>query len=323
MKHILGDFLTAFAVGFALPSLLMGITVCCYEQQEKPQPEETHAAVWEEPQIRYTVRQRTGEVVQERDLDGYLVGVVLAEMPASFEKEALKAQAVAARTYACRAYLTGGKHADGSVCTDSSCCQSYISPEEYIRSGGNREDLEKVQLAVESTSGLVLTYEGELIEATYFSSSGGRTEDAVEVWGAEYPYLQSVESPGEENAAHYRQTRIFTPEEFAGKLGYTPEGEVQHWCSLTEYTQGGSVKQMVIGEETFTGTQLRSLLGLRSAAFSLEVVDGQIEITTKGYGHRVGMSQYGAQAMALQGCSYADILSHYYTGAELAWMGVE
>ena len=322
MKHIVGDFFAAFAVGFALPSVLLGITVYCHEQKEPFRPEEIQVSVWEEPEVRYPMRQRNGESVWERDLDGYLVGVVLAEMPASFETEALKAQAIAARTYTRRAYLTGGKHGDGSVCTDSFCCQSYISPEEYINSGGNQEDLQKVQAAVDSTSGLVLTYQGELIEATYFSTSGGRTEDAVEVWGAEYPYLQSVESPGEEEAAHYRETLRFTPEEFTARLGYTPEGEVRDWCSLTEYTQGGSVKQMVIGEQTFTGTQLRSLLGLGSAAFSLEVVDGQIEITTKGYGHRVGMSQYGAQAMALAGSGYGDILSHYYTGAEITWMGI-
>lgn len=323
MKNIVGDFIRAFIVGFVLPSVLMGITVYCYEQKAAPLPEETQPIVWEEPEIRYVMRQRDGETVQERDLDAYLVGVVLAEMPASFEREALKAQAVAARTYTRRAYITGGKHGDGSVCVDSTCCQAYIAPEDYISQGGNLEDLEKVTSAVEATSGLVLTYEGALIEATYFSSSGGRTEAAVEVWGAEYPYLQSVISPGEEDSAYYRETVTFTPEEFAARLGYTPEGDINAWCALTEYTHGGSVRQMVIGETSFTGTELRSLLGLRSAAFSVAVVDGQFEITTKGYGHRVGMSQYGAQAMAQSGASYADILTHYYSGTELTWLGIE
>lgn len=322
MKALIGDFFRAFLMGFVLPSALMGITVFCYEQQTEPQKSEQRIILQEQP-IRYPILYRTGAGVQEEDLDRYLVGVVLAEMPASFEKEALKAQAVAARTYARRASLTGGKHGDGSVCGEQHCCQAYISPQSYLEQGGTAENLKKVQEAVEATSGLVLTYEGELIEATYFSCSGGRTEDAVEVWGCEYPYLKSVESPGEEVSAYYRDTVAFTPEEFGRKLGILPPENPKEWISATEYTQAGSVRQMIIGGKTFTGTQLRSLLGLRSAAFDLDILDGEIIITTKGYGHRVGMSQYGAEAMAVSGAGYGDILAHYYEGAALTWLGVE
>jgi stage II sporulation protein D len=322
VKALIGDFFRAFLLGFVLPSALMGITVFCCEQQTDPlEPEQL--TILQEPPIRYPILHRTGAGVQERDLDTYLVGVVLAEMPASFEKEALKAQAVAARTYARRAKLTGGKHGDGSVCGEAHCCQAYISPQSYLEQGGTAENLKKVQEAVEATSGLVLTYEGELIEATYFSCSGGRTEDAAEVWGSEYPYLKSVESPGEEASAYYRDTVVFTPDEFGRKLGLLPPENLKEWITATQYTQAGSVRQMIIGGETFTGTQVRTLLGLRSAAFDLDIQSGKIYITTRGYGHRVGMSQYGADAMAVSGAGYGDILAHYYEGAALTWLGVE
>lgn len=322
MKALIGDFFRAFLMGFVLPSALMGITVFCYEQKPDLQEPEQLTILQEQP-IRYQILHRTESDVQKEDLDNYLVGVVLAEMPAFFEKEALKAQAVAARTYAQRASLTGGKHGDGSVCGEQSCCQAYISPQSYLERGGTAENLQKVQAAVEATSGLVLTYEGELIEATYFSCSGGRTEDAAEVWGSEYPYLKSVESPGEETSAYYRDTVVFSSEEFGRKLGIPPQKNLKEWISAIEYTQAGSVRQMIIGGENFTGTQMRTLLGLRSAAFDLDIQNGEIYITTKGYGHRVGMSQYGAEAMAVSGAGYGDILAHYYQGAVLTWLGAE
>lgn len=321
MCMLVKDFMKAFVMGFVLPSVLMGITAFCCEQQDLLARESDQLILLQEQPVRYRVLCRTGEKLEERDLDTYLVGVVLAEMPASFDKEALKAQAVAARTYARRAMVTGGKHGDGSVCAQASCCQAYISAQEYLERGGTGEGLRKVREAVEATSGLVMTYEGDLIEATYFSCSGGRTEAAVEVWGSDYPYLQSVDSPGEEKAAYHRDTVIFTPEEFGEKLGIQPQGNLKDWISAVEYTAGGSVRKLIAGTECFTGTQLRGLLGLRSAAFDLEVADGKILITTRGYGHRVGMSQYGANAMASSGAGYAEILSYYYQGAQLAWIG--
>ena len=129
-------------------------------------------------------------------MNDYLTEVLLGEMPAEFEMEALKAQAVAARTYTAKAAITGGKHGDGSVCSDSACCQAYLPQETYLMLGGTEENLEKINKAVLETTGLVLAYDGNLIEATYFSCSGGSTEDAAAVWGTEYPYLQAVASPG-------------------------------------------------------------------------------------------------------------------------------
>ena len=235
-------------------------------------------------------------------------------MPASFEEEALKAQAVVARTYAVRAREGKGKHDDGDICGDSACCQGYLAPDDY---GGTQEALSKVRNAVSSTAGQVLTYEGKLIEATYFSCSGGVTEDAVAVWGTDVPYLQSVKSPGEENATYYTDSVQFSVKEFASRLGINLTGKPDSWFGGTKQTTGGGVDTMVIGGVTFKGTELRKLLGLRSTAFTMVAMDEVITVTTRGYGHRVGMSQYGADAMAALGRTYDEILAHYYQGTEL------
>ena len=251
------------------------------------------------------------------ELDEYLTGVVLAEMPVSFELEAQKAQAVVARTYTMRACRRGGKHDGAAVCTDSTCCQSYISPADYLAAGGTQAGVDRVRGAVEATAGQVLTYDGELIEATYFSCSGGSTEDAAAVWGAAYPYLKAVDSPGEENAAHYSDTEVFTAARFEAALGRDLPGEPTTWFGVTTYTTGGGVASMEIGGQTYQGTTLRSLLGLRSTAFTVEADRICVTITTKGFGHRVGMSQYGADAMAVLGSTYPEILAHYYQGTSL------
>ncbi len=256
-----------------------------------------------------------GETV-EMDLENYVLGVVLAEVPSSFEPEALKAQAVAARTaalYICES----GRH-QGSVCASYACCQAYISLENYMAIGGTQERLEKVGAAVEATAGQVMTYEDKLICAAYFSCSGGSTEDAVAVWGSEVPYLQAVDSPGEEFAAVFTDQFYFTLSELQEKLCVSIPGAVDTWFGNVTYTDGGGVDTMVIGGVAYRGTTLRVLLGLRSTAFTVTVTEDVICFETKGYGHRVGMSQYGAQAMALAGKDYAEILTHYYQGAELS-----
>ena len=255
-----------------------------------------------------------GQVLQ-MDLEAYVTGVVLAEMPGSFHPEALKAQAVVARTYGVKRSTGGGKHENAAVCTQSSCCQGYRPAEVYLDEGGQQETVEKVEQAVRETAGQVLRYEGTLIDATYFSCSGGSTEAAVEVWGADVPYLQAVDSPGEEDAVHYTDQVVFSTAEFSALTGC--EGAPDRWLGQVHYTQGGGVDTIELGGRIFTGRQLRELLGLKSTDFSLEITGETVTITTHGFGHRVGMSQYGAQAMAQQGSSYQDILRHYYQGTEL------
>ena len=257
--------------------------------------------------------------LQQMAMDEYLVGVVLAEMPANFDSEALKAQSVVARTYT-RKRMDRGKHDTAAVCMDPGCCQGWRSPEDYLSEGGRHSSVEKVRRAVADTDGEVLCYDGRLIDATYFSCSGGSTEDAVAVWGQDVPYLQAVQSPGEEAAPRYSDTVSFSAAELAERLGIENRDDPAGWFSDITYTDGGGVETITVRGTVFTGTQLRAKLALRSTAFSLEVTGKTITITTRGFGHRVGMSQYGAQAMAEAGADFRDILSHYYTGAELVWM---
>lgn len=324
MRPLWKDILIALLMGLILPGILLNFAVMLLDSREALQvlegppletlPQEPHPV---DP-VALSMRLRHPDgTVADMDMDAYLVGVVLAEMPASFEPEALKAQAVVARTYTRRAYVTGGKHGDGSICTQSNCCQAYITEEEYLQKGGSWESVDKIRSAVHATSGYVLTYEGALIEATYFSCSGGTTEDAAAVWGTDFPYLRSVESPGEENAAYYIDTVCFTSREFQKALGLSLSGVPSQWLGAVNYTAGGGVDTMVIGGETFGGTKLRTLLGLRSTAFTMTADGDTITVTTKGFGHRVGMSQYGADAMAVTGSNYEQILAHYYQGTEL------
>lgn len=318
MKQVWKEITAAAVMGIVVPGVLLWFGAALMDVQREENmtfPEEQTET--QPVRTAFEIPVRTGETVEQRNLEQYLVGVVLAEMPASFEEEALKAQAVVARTYTMRANITGGKHGDGSVCTDYACCQAYISVEDYLESGGTQDSVDKICSAVEETAGYVLTYGGELIEATYFSCSGGSTEDALAVWGTDYPYLQATPSPGEENAAHYTDTVTFTSKQFQDALGVTLFGSPNGWFGPVTYTEGGGVDTMVIGGESYRGTQLRQLLSLRSTAFTVTAGENAITIQTRGFGHRVGMSQYGADAMAATGKSYADILAYYYIGTAL------
>lgn len=321
MKRIWKELLIAALMGLFLPGVILNVAEMLMGNRREPEIGEISLQTqptMEHQGQRLTVllRQRDG-TTQEMDMDSYLTGVVLAEMPASFAREAKKAQAVVARTFALKAAVTGGKHGDGSVCTESVCCQAYIPPEDY---GGPAEAVDQARSAAEETSGQVLTYGEVLIEATYFSCSGGSTEDAVAVWGRDFPYLRATDSPGEEEAVHYTDTVYFTEKEFQNALGISLPGTPDGWFGFTTYTSGGGVNTIRIGGRDYKGTELRKLLGLKSTAFTVSANPKGVTITTKGYGHRVGMSQYGADAMAEGGSSYEQILSYYYQGTSLvAW----
>lgn len=321
MKPFWRDLLFALTMGMLIPGLVLHCAVLLMNRNAPQEITDIQIAVTEETMpekvdLPVLVRGSSGNVT-EMDMDEYLVKVVLAEMPAYFEMEALKAQAVVARTYARKAYETKGKHGDGSVCVRPSCCQGYREPETYRKEGGKEANIEKVRKAVLSTSGQVLYYDEKLIEATYFSCSGGTTEDAAAVWGTDFPYLRAVDSPGEEAAAYYMDKKMLSAEEFQQKLGLALSGNPKQWLGNITYTPGDGIDTMEIGGQTYTGTQLRSLLGLRSTVFSIAAEEDTITITTRGFGHRVGMSQYGADAMAATGANYREILAHYYQGTEL------
>ena len=244
------------------------------------------------------------------NMQEYLTGVLLCEMPSDFEVEALKAQAVAARTFVLYRKENGSKHPDADICTSASCCQGYLTPESYILAGGNTMTVLRMHDAVCATGKEVLLYDGSIIEATYFSSSGGRTEDAQAVWGSAVPYLKSVNSDEQDTT----YTSEMDKRDFCTALGLQA-GEVH--IDEPKYTQGGGIAEVNINGEDFTGLELRRRLRLRSTQISFYVGKEKVQIVTNGYGHRVGMSQYGADAMAFAGSNYKQILTHYYSGVTI------
>lgn len=317
------SLLMAIIVGVILPGMIFSVAEKMYggrpaedvaPSTQASAPEHSNDIVMQADSI--LVLQEDG-AVEKMEMDTYLTAVLLGEMPADFDVEALKAQAVVARTYALKRMETGNKHIQGAICKVASCCQSYCAPDAYLQKGGKQETIEKFKNAVVSTTGQVLSYQGKLIEATYFSCSGGKTEDALAVWGTQIPYLQAVDSPGEENATHYQDHMQFTAAEFASRLGINPKGVPASWFGNVTYTPGGGVDTISIGGKVFRGVELRQKLGLYSTAFSIVPAGNTVHIYTKGFGHRVGMSQYGAEAMAVSGSDYTRILTHYYPGTEL------
>ena len=269
------------------------------------------------------------EKVLTLPLEEYLFGVVASEMPASFSPEALKAQAVSARTYAARHLRAYGGKACGAhgadMCSDSTCCQAWRSRADHMARWGDNADFyaHKIDEAVRETAGVVALYAGRPIDALYHSTSGGATENASDVFGADVPYLVSVASPGEESAAHYEDTFTFTPKAFAKAINKKhPEaklkaGELSEQVKILSRSAGGRVLEVRLGGATVTGRAFRAALDLPSAAFTISFTKDTVRIDTRGYGHGVGMSQYGANAMAREGASYQEILLHYYTGITL------
>ena len=307
----------AVFLGLVCPTLMM--TLLNEGHTEMQQATEESTAISQNKEVsplQISVLQNDGSI-ELMNMNDYLTCVVLREMPASFETEALKAQAVVARTYALRRVEFGGKHTGAAVCTDSGCCQGYYDAELYLKDTGNSDAIKRVREAVNLTDNLVLVYNGKLIDATYFSCSGGRTEDAEAVWGTDIPYLRSTQSPGEENAKHFVDSVTFNADRFINELGIKLDKNHDLCIGDITYTPGGGVETIEICAERFTGTDLRKILGLRSTAFAIRVVGDTVTITTKGYGHRVGMSQYGADAMAVSGATFPDILAHYYQGTQL------
>ncbi len=315
MKNGWKELVLAFVLAWGMPWVIMAVAEVVVRDdtvlaQGDDRAQLSAAPAVTRPSTQQIISVWDGAAVVQMPLNDYLTGVLLCEMPGTFHPEAKKAQAVVARTYALRRLGGSNKH-PGVVCTDSNCCQGYLDPEAF----SDRELAHVAKSVVEATEGQVLVYDGELIDATYFSCSGGMTEDAVAVWGSDVPYLQAVASPGEEIAQHYTDTVFFSRAQLEARLGVKLRGE--KYVGAATYTEGGGVASLSVGGQTFRGTELRSLLGLRSTAFDMDVTADGITFTTKGYGHRVGMSQYGAQAMALQGSTYEQILAHYYQGTEL------
>ena len=264
--------------------------------------------------------------VETMAMDDYLWRVVAAEMPAAFEPEALKAQAVAARTYTCaKMERTTSAHPEADVCTDVACCQACRTPEEAAASWGANARMytDKIAAAVADTDGLAVLYGGKPIQAVFFSSADGRTVDAVEVWGNAVPYLTGVDSPEGEEVPNYHSTVTLTAEACKAKLlakypGADLSGDPSGWFSNTVSNSAGGVESMKVGGVTVSGQALRTLFALRSTSFTVSAGAEGVTFAVTGYGHGVGMSQYGANALAREGKRCEEILKWYYTGVEVA-----
>lgn len=265
--------------------------------------------------------------IEELPLDEYLLGVVSAEMPANFHQEALNAQAVVARTYTIYSIIhSANKHGDADICDDSTCCQAWISKEDRMERWDEnlrQENWKKIQLAVNNTTGKIITYQGEVIDAFFHSNSGGTTEAPVNVWGGtNYPYLQSVETSGEDAYSQYSSEVILNKEEFKNKIiqkhpDFNIDYNKEDCIKILEYTESGRIKTIKIGNLNLSGVEVRTLLGLKSANFDVSIEGESIKFKVKGYGHGVGMSQTGADSMAKSGSNYIDIIKHFYTGVEV------
>ena len=324
MKRVLLSACALTLLCFFLPVLLWGDRPSAAGPEETaPAPADSQApTVDSQTTLRLLMEDGTVETLTMAE---YLPGVVAAEMPASFELEALKAQAVAARTYALsRCTASSSAHPDADLCTDFSCCQAYLTDGEMDTNWGENAAAyqQKIDDAVTATDGLAILYEGEPIRAVFFSSASGRTNSAVEVWGSQVPYLSGVETPEGDEVPNFRTTVTMTPEEFrTAFLAQYPEADLSatpgEWFGAPEYTSSGGVAAITIGGVRVTGPDLRTLLGLRSANFSVAASEASISFSVTGYGHGVGMSQYGANAMAKSGSTFEEILTHYYTGVSV------
>ena len=321
---------------FAFPAICTKRVVGKVQKAEKGEQTEEHNEESKEEAEKHDyskygtiklLHKESGQI-EELQIDEYLYGVVSAEMPANYEEEALKAQAVAARTYTIYQILNSkGKHRDADICDDSTCCQAWISKENR-KQKWSEEDREKnwnkIVSAVNSTAGQIITYNNEAINAFFHSNSGGKTELASNVWigGKDFPYLQSVETSGEEEYTQYSSEVIISKTDLLEKLKQEyPEIKINfeesECIKILDYTQSGRVKTVKFGNTEIAGTKVRSILGLKSTNFSIKLDGENVIFSVKGYGHGVGMSQTGADSMAKAGSGYEEILKYFYTGVEI------
>jgi len=291
--------------------------------------EEKHVAIdveYIEKQSANTIKvyDKSKDAVFEMNMEQYLKGVVAAEMPIRYEPEALKAQAVAARTYTYYKYnFEKCKRNGADICTDHTHCQAYVDHDERKASyGENYQAFEgKLNNAVGETFGEVMTYDGELILAFYHSTSGGRTEDGSSVFKGDYPYLTSVESPGEEGSSRFEAEKSFSYGQFkqaiAEKYKDVKLKNLKTEVAVSSRTNGGRVNELTVANKKIKGTEVRTMFKLDSANFEIKVTGDKVIFKTKGFGHGVGMSQVGANAMAKENKTYSEILRHYYSGINI------
>lgn len=281
-----------------------------------PKPEQINETT---PQIHIAVYRTQLKKIENVPLENYIQGVIASEMPSEFELEALKAQALTARTYIIRR-LVERDYSDtpeGSIVTDTEKHQVYQNEQELRERWGidYEQKISRINQAVNETVGQVITYQGRPIDATFFSTSNGFTENSEEYWNQEIPYLRSVESPWDQASPRYQDQLRMSIKEFQEKLGVQLSIPVSNTTAIGEIvsrTEGNRVKEVKIGDKIFTGKEVRELLGLDSSHFEWQRDGGQVLIRTFGWGHGVGMSQWGANGMAEEGYAAEDIVKYYY-----------
>lgn len=322
LKPLLFTSALLIAISFLVPSLLVlpfskeEATVELDEQMAELPPKEK-----DQPTAEVSVYRTVAQTVEKLPLEEYVVGVVASEMPADFEEEALKAQALTARTYIVNYLLkpeTGQLPQNADV-TDTVNHQVYKNKNELklLWEKDYEWKMKKITEAVQSTEGEILTYNNKPITASFFSTSNGYTENAEDYWNNPVPYLKSVESPWDSQSPKFNDQKVISVKEFQQKLKVNIENS-NDIGTITARTSGKKVAAVTIGGKSFTGREVREKLELKSTDFTWERKGKSIIITTKGYGHGVGMSQYGANGMAKDGKKYDDIVTHYYQGISIS-----
>jgi len=310
------------AIITAIFMLLLPLTVLGNSEKSEKQNKKEVITVSNEQTLPDTFRvyNKSEDKIEVMTAQEYIFGVVAAEMPALYEEEAIKAQAVAAYTYACSKRL---KNADKKydITTDYTIDQSFKSKESARKDWGSKADeyCEKIMSCIAQVEGIMLCYDNQPISAVYHAVSGGNTYSAKDVWGSEVAYLQSRPSEGDKLADNYKDVNSFTEKELKNKLSsklgieITSEIEIENIKTNTS----GLVKELKINGKTVSGNDMRNALSLASVNFKYAKKDSKHIFTTYGWGHGVGMSQYGANNMAKQGYDYRQILNHFYTDCEL------
>ena len=333
-------------IGLILTIIIYVLPVFCgYLDAEKPdfipqENDEAHAEIpdeqsaEEQQQIKASGRitvQVNGEA-WEMPLEDYVVSVVSGEISPDFPEEAIKAQAVAARTYALYKQQAGrpAQHKDADVCDDPAHCAAYVDlkTEAVARWGETANaDAAAIRRAVKATEGMVLTYEDKPIVAVFSAAAGKKSERAEDVWGSDIPYLQCVDSPGGEACPKYHATVTLSADEIRKRAAKSIpsanlSGKPSDWFKASKRSEAGGIISLKFGGVQVQGTALRTLLGLNSTNFTIKVDGDMLTFTTPGYGHGVGLSQWGAKYAAEQGQTWQEILTHYYPGTKITQITV-
>ena len=326
MKKVIYYVLVMIIVTIILPLLIVrGCNIVMKDVNPEGKAEKSEANI--------KVYLKDQDRVEEMSLESYVKGVVAAEMPVDYEVEALKAQAVAARTYAYSRMIglypaIEDTHKGAHICTDSKHCQAWVKHEDIMKKWSSVNaavNWKKIETSVKETEKLILLYDNKPINPLFHANSGGKTENVEDVWeGTEVPYLKSVKSDGDEEDAGFKTVTAFKENDIVERLKaqypdiLLDEADLLSNFSILELSEGGKVKTMKIGNVELKGTDLRSVLSLRSTNFRVEKGnEGELNITTIGFGHGVGMSQHGANYLAKNGGTFEEILKYYYKGVSL------